>query len=583
MNKTKKVLIVTLSLVAILSIFLTYKAYMNKPVMLDDIKYSENTINKKKFGIFVEKDSYSSESDKYEIYSGTTWPSSGYEFNSTLSTCVDENGETISNALSINNSTITLTSTKTAYCYVYFDKSQGLELALNNSSFSWNNVEGAVSYNIYVDNNLVTNTSSQNIDLYKYLNSGGTYSVVVSALDNSNNETFSDPITYTVSQLQPTSKTEVDVENQNTGNHDDCPASYTYSYNFPDFDRIYVLDVEKMYDELHESGTCEDSEDVWLLDTNPLNSLNCGYFYNYVDTNFCQMNPDYCVVYNSDNSIQIGETYFIDANTFGGLEKNGSYIFDKLHNNILLNISYATSRAFVQFEKDGMIRSNWLELFSTCTCVTGDTDVYIYDEKKKKFKKKKIKDINYDDNILVWDFDNGQFAIAKPLCIKKKEINSNYHRLEFDDGSILKIINNHRIFNKEAGKFTPANDSKLTPIGTTTFNANGKFTKLVKRETIIEEVEYYNVVTNYHLNLFTSDILTSCRLNNIYTIEDMKFIKDNRKLNKIDNFKTLSKKHFEGFRVAEQPLDINRDGGSLSYTDIEDYINNNFLKKEIKK
>ncbi len=121
MNKTKKVLIVTLSLVAILSIFLTYKAYMNKPVMLDDIKYSENTINKKKFGIFVEKSSYSSEQDKYEIYSGTTWPSSGYEFNSTLSTCVDENGETISNALSINNSTITLTSTKTAYCYLYFD------------------------------------------------------------------------------------------------------------------------------------------------------------------------------------------------------------------------------------------------------------------------------------------------------------------------------------------------------------------------------------------------------------------------------------------------------------------------------
>ncbi len=120
MNKTKKVLIVTLSLVAILSIFLTYKAYMNKPVMLDDIKYSENTINKKKFGIFVEKSSYSSEQDKYEVYSGTTWPN-GYSLNTTKSVCVDENGDNVPNALSVSGSTITLSTTKSAYCYLYFD------------------------------------------------------------------------------------------------------------------------------------------------------------------------------------------------------------------------------------------------------------------------------------------------------------------------------------------------------------------------------------------------------------------------------------------------------------------------------
>jgi hypothetical protein len=94
---------------------------MNKPVMLDDIKFSDNVVNKKMYGIFVEKSSYSNESDKYEVYNGTTWPGSGYEFNSDKSTCTDEEGNTISNALTYSNGTITLNATTSAYCYIYFD------------------------------------------------------------------------------------------------------------------------------------------------------------------------------------------------------------------------------------------------------------------------------------------------------------------------------------------------------------------------------------------------------------------------------------------------------------------------------
>ena len=38
----------------------------------------------------------------------------------------------------------------------------------------------------------------------------------------------------------------------------------------------------------------------------------------------------------------------------------------------------------------------------------------------------------------------------------------------------------------------------------------------------VKEVDYYNVITDYHINLFTDNILTSCRLSNIYDIKDMK-------------------------------------------------------------
>jgi len=32
---------------------------------------------------------------------------------------------------------------------------------------------------------------------------------------------------------------------------------------------------------------------------------------------------------------------------------------------------------------------------------------------------KPIEEINYDDEILCWDFDNGRFSKAKPFWIKK--------------------------------------------------------------------------------------------------------------------------------------------------------------------
>ena len=213
MNKTKKVLIVTLSLVAILSIFLTYKAYMNKPVMLDDIKYSENTINKKKFGIFVEKSSYSSESDKYEVYSGTTWPGEGYVFNSTLSMCFDNDGIAISNALSYNQGAINITTSKTAYCYVYFDISTGmtgLQLVASNPDNLSSSLVGGLNryqgtYDV-VDNNYICfgtddeETCTNDTDHYMYriigVNSSGQIEVIKKEALNEGYKWHDDSVAY---------------------------------------------------------------------------------------------------------------------------------------------------------------------------------------------------------------------------------------------------------------------------------------------------------------------------------------------------------------------------------------------------
>jgi hypothetical protein len=170
-------------------------------------------------------------------------------------------------------------------------------------------------------------------------------------------------------------------------------------------------------------------------------------------------------------------------------------------------------------------------------------------------RKKAIEDIVYTDTIVVWDFDLGVFSEATPLWIKQAETYNQYNLLKFSDGSSLQTINQHRIFNKENGMFThPMTDT--TPIGTTTFHDSDKEVTLVSKEVVVEDVEYYSVITNYHMNLFANGILTSCRYNNLYPIADMKFVKEPRPVVPRSVYPARIGAYYEGLRLAEQTIPI---------------------------
>ena len=171
---------------------------------------------------------------------------------------------------------------------------------------------------------------------------------------------------------------------------------------------------------------------------------------------------------------------------------------------------------------------------------------------------KHIEDVSYDDDLAVWDFDNGILASAKPLWIKRAQTSNSYNRLLFSDGSELKTLLphlGHRIFNKEKGKFTyPMTDE--TPIGTHTYTYSGNEVELIDKYIVDEEVVYYNINTTYHINLFANGILTSCKYNNIYPVENMKFIKESRPIIPRIAFEGIPDKYYEGMRLAEQTIPI---------------------------
>lgn len=160
------------------------------------------------------------------------------------------------------------------------------------------------------------------------------------------------------------------------------------------------------------------------------------------------------------------------------------------------------------------------------TCLVKGTLITLADGSKKP-----VEDITYDDELLVWNFYKGCFDKAKPRWIKIAQTANVYNKLTFDNGATLGLVGEggtqgyHRIFNEQARLFTHTGVPE-TPIGTITFAEDCTKPTLVKQELVHEEVEFYNVITETHFNLFANGILTSCKNSNKYYIENMKYVTD---------------------------------------------------------
>ena len=208
-----------------------------------------------------------------------------------------------------------------------------------------------------------------------------------------------------------------------------------------------------------------------------------------------------------------------------------------------------------------------------CGCFAADTPIMLANGTQKR-----ADEVTYDDELLVWNFDEGRFDTAKPLWIKVPEVTDRYNYLRFSDGSVLKTIDQHRIFNREKGKFTyPMTDD--TPVGTTTLNAKGEWVTLEEKAVIQEQVVFYNIITDYHINCFAGGVLTSNRFNNIYPIKDLKFVKDTRSLVPYSEYAELPRGWYDGLRLAEQPREVNRGNDVQHGRSIVDHIQRVYIAK----
>lgn len=182
-----------------------------------------------------------------------------------------------------------------------------------------------------------------------------------------------------------------------------------------------------------------------------------------------------------------------------------------------------TNQTLIYELKDG---TTGISYIGVATCLIKGTLITLADGSKKP-----VEDITYDDELLVWNFYKGCFDKAKPRWIKIAQTANVYNKLTFDNGVTLGLVGEggtqgyHRIFNEQARLFTHTGVPE-TPIGTITFAEDCTKPTLVKQELVHEEVEFYNVITEAHFNLFANGILTSCKNSNKYYIENMKYVTD---------------------------------------------------------
>jgi hypothetical protein len=221
-----------------------------------------------------------------------------------------------------------------------------------------------------------------------------------------------------------------------------------------------------------------------------------------------------------------------------------------------VSLTFTTGLNSAQFTVFAYVTSNAGTFYSNSAtgtsgiCLLAGTQIALSDGSYKS-----IEDITYHDKLLSWDFDRGCYAETTAVWIKRGETGSQYNLLTFSDGTTLRTFDQHRIFNKQAGAFTyPMTEA--TPIGTVTVNEHGQEITLINKQVIVNTIEYYNVITDHHMNLFSDSVLTSCRFNNIYPITDMKFVKDGRKLRTRTEFENIPDRFFHGLRLAEQTTDI---------------------------
>ncbi len=138
MKKNKKIIVTFLLLMEIVLVNLTYQSFLHK-----EITKEENKITKKQFAMFIQDD------NKYVEYKGDNLFPKDYYVNKSLSKCVDENDNPVENVISSLGNSVTITSNKTIYCTLYFDKNEILEYLRSkdtNKSLSADIVGGLYRY-----------------------------------------------------------------------------------------------------------------------------------------------------------------------------------------------------------------------------------------------------------------------------------------------------------------------------------------------------------------------------------------------------------------------------------------------------
>ena len=148
-------------------------------------------------------------------------------------------------------------------------------------------------------------------------------------------------------------------------------------------------------------------------------------------------------------------------------------------------------------------------------------------------KYKNIENIKYTDLLKVYDHVNGGTTDVYPIWIEKEATENRYRELIFSDGSSLKTIFNHSIFDVDKKKYINVANDEECKIGTRVYKWEDDKLKIVTIADIvdkIEQVKYYNVVSTNYYNIIANGFITTdttASVANVYGFKENAIYSDN--------------------------------------------------------
>lgn len=139
-------------------------------------------------------------------------------------------------------------------------------------------------------------------------------------------------------------------------------------------------------------------------------------------------------------------------------------------------------------------------------CVVPDTLVTLENGSQKR-----IDELNYSDEILAWDFEEGKYTATTPAVLYNHgEANHRVINLSFDDGTSVRIIGVHDLFDADVNEFVGITEENVASyighnfVKTDDLDNTNKYTttKLIDYKITEEYIGAYSILTAKHLNCF---------------------------------------------------------------------------------
>ena len=223
----------------------------------------------------------------------------------------------------------------------------------------------------------------------------------------------------------------------------------------------------------------------------------------------------------ADGHVEQGNTFVRSMNPWGIYLEHGSQ--RREFNNVVAYCTGSIPNSIVGYGGSTSPAANLIAITEDTStyvgmgCFLGGTKIALADGSEKN-----IEDVTYDDDLLVWDFDRGCKASAKPAWIQRDFTTREAYVVEFASGRKIHVTGfgktgrGHRFYDldRKAFKFMPC------AVGDNTVDIDGKPDRIVSCTVeAVDDVPLYNIITKRHFNMYADGILTSCVLNNMYDID----------------------------------------------------------------